>query len=63
MSGAFDFIGGATPDFRQPIQSPALPEDEPSKEIPLIPPWVGNCEDSSAGGITSDRPQGHAVGT
>ena len=44
------------PDFRQPIQSPALPEGESSNEIPLIPPWVGNGEDSSAGGIASDRP-------
>ena len=51
---------GATPDSRQPIQNTALLKDKPSSELPLIPPWIGNCEDSSAGGIASERPRGRA---
>ena len=49
---------GSASDFRPPIQNPAVPENEPFNEIPLIPPWIGNCEDSSAGRITSERPSG-----
>jgi hypothetical protein len=52
---------GSTADLQQPIQTPAEPENEPSNdEFPLIPSWVGNCEDSSAAGITSARPQSRA---
>ena len=29
---------GSTPDFRQPIHNPAVEENEPSDEIPLMPP-------------------------
>jgi len=50
---------GSIPDFRQPIQNRAMLEDRPSNEISLISPWIGNCEDSSAGGITSESPRGH----
>lgn len=53
---------GSTHDFRQPIQNPAMPENGPSNEVPLIPPWIGNCEDSTAG-ITSERPQSRAGAT
>ena len=48
------------PIFRHPIQNPAVPENEPSNEVPVIPPWIGNCEGSSAGGITSERPLRYA---
>jgi hypothetical protein len=48
------------PDFRQPIQNPPVLENEPSNELPLIPPWIGNCEASSIGGILSERPQSRA---
>jgi hypothetical protein len=51
---------GSTPDFPQPVQNPAVVESEPSNALPLIPPWIGNCEDSSACGITSERPQSRA---
>ena len=52
---------GSTPDFQQPIQHPAVLENGPSNdEFPLMPPWIGNLGDSSATGITSERPQSRA---
>jgi len=48
---------GSPPDFRQPIQNPAMPENEPTNEVRLMPRWLVDCEDSSVGRITSERPQ------
>jgi len=46
-------------DFTPPIANSAVPESE-APTAPLIPPWMGDCEDSSAGGITSERPESRA---
>ena len=48
------------PDFPKPIQNPAVLEREPSDDLALIPPWMGNCKDSSDGGMTSEGPQSRA---
>ena len=48
------------PDFPKPIQNAAVLEREPSDDLPLIPPWIDNCEDSLGGRMTSERPQSPA---
>ena len=55
---------GSTPDFQQPIQHPAMLENETSNdEFPLIPPWIGKFRASSATEITSERPHRRAAET
>lgn len=43
------------PDFTQPTQNPAVPENETPSALPLIPPWMGNCEDPTADAVSSER--------
>jgi len=42
------------PDFTQPIEDPAVPESEARDTLPLIPSWMGNYEDPTAGAMTSE---------
>ena len=47
-------------DFPRPIQNLAVVESEPSNALPLIPPWISNCESPIADGTTSKQPMGQS---